>query len=248
MTGGKPTRDDNRGAGVASRGRSWRTKEQAEHRNNRRQSKGALGQYHTNLAAAGIDRNAVDVVIISHFHGDHINGLLGPDNKLAFANAEVLVPKAEWDYWMDDGNASKAPEGLVKATHGNVRRVFGAIGKQPTLYEPGKELVPGIASISTPGHTVGHTSHMVTSGSDRVLIQADVTAGPAVLFVRNPGWHAAFDMDGALAEQTRRKLYDMAAAERLLIQGFHFPFPCIGYVEKDGDRYRLLQRPWNPII
>jgi glyoxylase-like metal-dependent hydrolase (beta-lactamase superfamily II) len=212
------------------------------------QSKGAMGQFHANLAAAGIDAKTVDTVIISHFHGDHINGLLGADNKLAFPNAEVMVPKSEWDYWMDDGNASRAPEGLVKATHGNVRRVFGALANKVTQYEAGKEIAPGITSVFTPGHTLGHTSHIVASGSDRVLVQADVTAGPALLFVRNPGWHAAFDMDGPLGEQTRRKLYDMAVADKILIQGFHLPFPSAGYVEKDGAGYRLAPIAWNAML
>jgi glyoxylase-like metal-dependent hydrolase (beta-lactamase superfamily II) len=212
------------------------------------QSKGAMGQFHANLVQAGIDPKTVDAVIISHFHGDHINGLLGADNKLAFPNAEVMVPKAEWDYWTDEGNASRAPEGPVKATFGNVRRVFGALGNKATPYEAGKEIVPGITSVSSPGHTLGHTSHIVASGSDRVLVQADVTAGPALLFVKHPGWHPAFDMDGAMAEQTRRKLYDMAIAERMLIQGFHFPFPSAGYVEKDGAGYRFTPIAWNATL
>ncbi len=212
------------------------------------QSKGAMGQFHTNLAHAGIDPKTVDTVIISHFHGDHINGLLGADNKLAFPNAEVMVPKAEWNYWTDDGNASRAPEGLVKSTHANVRRVFGALGNKVTQYEAGKEIAPGITSVFSPGHTLGHTSHIVASGSGQVLVQADVTAGPALLFVRNPGWHPAFDMDGALAEQTRRKLYDMAVADKMLIQGFHFPFPSAGYAEKDGAGYRLVPIAWNAML
>jgi glyoxylase-like metal-dependent hydrolase (beta-lactamase superfamily II) len=57
-------------------------------------SKGTAGQFQRNLAAAGIDRNAVDAVIISHYHGDHINGLLKPDNSLAYPNAEILVGRA----------------------------------------------------------------------------------------------------------------------------------------------------------
>jgi glyoxylase-like metal-dependent hydrolase (beta-lactamase superfamily II) len=100
----------------------------------------------------------------------------------------------------------------------------------------------------TPGHTLGHTSHVVTSGSDSVLVQADVVAGPALLFVRNPGWHPAFDMDGQLAEQTRRKTYDMASTNRMLVQGFHFPFPGLGYAEKDGTGYRLTPAAWKPSL
>ncbi|MCC6946465.1 MAG: MBL fold metallo-hydrolase [Bradyrhizobiaceae bacterium] len=211
------------------------------------QSKGALGQFHTNLEAAGIDRNAVDTVIISHFHGDHIGGLLNADGKPAFPNAEVMVPTPEWAHWMDDAKMNAAPE-AARGGFQNVRRVFGALGKQVTQYEAGKEIAPGITAIASPGHTPGHTSHIVASGSGRVLVQADITAGTALLFVRNPGWHASFDADGALAEQTRRKLYDMAIAEKLLIQGFHFPFPAAGHVEKDGDGYRMTPIAWNAVL
>ncbi len=213
------------------------------------QSKGAVGQFHTNLAAAGIDRGAVDTVIISHFHGDHINGLLTGDNKPAFDKAEIMVPAAEWKFWLDDGNMSKAPAGgPLEGNFKNVRRVFGALGNKVTQYDADKEPVPGITAIATPGHTPGHVSHILASGSAKVLVQADVTAASALLFVRNPGWHAVFDMDGALAEQTRRKTYDMAAADKMLIQGFHFPFPALGYIEKDGAGYRMVPAPWNPVL
>jgi len=212
-------------------------------------SKGAVGQFHTNLAAAGIDRSAVDTVIISHFHADHINGLLTADNKPAFPNAELLVPATEWKYWSDDGEMSKAAVGSpLEGNFKNVRRVFGALGNKVAQYEAGKEIVSGITSVATPGHTPGHTSHIVASGNGKVMVQADVTAAIGLLFVRNPGWHAVFDMDGGTAEATRRKVYDMAAAEKLMIQGFHFPFPALGYVEKDGTGYRLVPAHWNPVL
>jgi glyoxylase-like metal-dependent hydrolase (beta-lactamase superfamily II) len=211
------------------------------------QSKGALGQFHTNLAAAGIDAKNIDAVIISHFHGDHINGLVGADNKPAFPNAEILVPAAEYKFWMDDGNMSRAPAGsIVETNFKNARRVFG-INSKVTQYEPDKDVVPGIRSVATLGHTPGHSSHIISSGNSRVIVQADVTNHPA-LFVRNPGWHAVFDMDGAKAEETRRKLYDMVAAEKLLMQGFHYPFPSAGYIEKDGAGYRVVPISWNPVI
>jgi len=217
--------------------------------NTYQQSKGAVGQFHTNLAAAGIDRGAVDTVIISHFHADHINGLLTGDSKPAFGKAEIMVPAAEWKFWLDDGNMSKAPAGSpLEGNFKNIRRVFGALGNKVTQYEAGKEPVPGITAVATPGHTPGHVSHILASGSAKVLVQADVTAASALLFVRNPGWHAVFDMDGAMAEQTRRKTYDMAATDKMLIQGFHFPFPALGYIEKDGAGYRMVPAPWNPVL
>ena len=211
------------------------------------QSKGAVGQYHGNLAAAGVDAKQVDAVIISHFHGDHYNGLLDADGKLVFPNAEIMVPAVEWKFWMDEGNASRVPE-LLKGNFANVKRVFGAFGNKVTQYDGGKELVPGIASVSTPGHSPGHCSHLVSSGSDRVMVQADVTAGMPFLFVQNPEWQLQFDSDKPLAAQSRRKLYDMMVADKTLVQGFHFTFPGIAYIEKAGNGYRLVPAPWNPSI
>ena len=211
------------------------------------QRKGIIGQFHTNLAAAGIDRAAVDAVIISHFHGDHINGLVTADNKPAFPKAEVLVPVGEWKFWNDAGEESKAAGNvLVEGNFKNIKRVFGALGNKVTPYEPGKEVVPGITAMATYGHTPGHVSHVVSSGSAAVMVQADVTNVP--LFVQNPGWFIQFDMDPQTAEATRRKFYDMLVADKMLVQGFHYPFPSLGHVEKAGTGYRVIPVPWNPTI
>jgi glyoxylase-like metal-dependent hydrolase (beta-lactamase superfamily II) len=215
---------------------------------NYQQSKGAAGQFLTNLAAAGIDAKAIDTVIISHYHGDHVNGLLRADNSLTFSNAEILVPAEEHKFWMDDGEMSRAPKGRMEGLFKNNRRVFsGEVLKRVHTYEWDKEIVPGITSVGTPGHSWGHTSHVVASGSSKVFVQADVTHVP-YLFARYPGWHAFYDQDGAKAEATRRKVYDMLAAERMLVQGFHYPFPSLGHVEKDGTGYRVVPAAWNPAI
>ena len=122
-------------------------------------SKGQNGQFVTNLVAAGIDPKSVDMVVISHFHGDHINGLLNADNTLAFPNAEVMVPAVEWKYFMDDGEMSRAPEGRMQTVFKNARRVLETgLKKKATPYEWGKEVVPGLLAVETIGHTPGHTS------------------------------------------------------------------------------------------
>jgi glyoxylase-like metal-dependent hydrolase (beta-lactamase superfamily II) len=210
-------------------------------------SKGAAGQFQRNLAAAGLDRGAVDTVVISHFHGDHVNGLLTADNKPAFPNAEILVPRAEWTFWSDDGEMSRAPQGRMQELFRNNRRVFDALGRKVTPYDWDKEVAPGIMAVATVGHTPGHTSYVISSGSSRVYVQSDVTNVP-VLFARHPGWHAAFDQDPKTAEETRRKVYDMITAEKMLIQGFHYPFPGLAHLEKAGDGYREVPAPWNPVL
>jgi glyoxylase-like metal-dependent hydrolase (beta-lactamase superfamily II) len=211
-------------------------------------SKGANGQFVTNLTAAGIDPKSVDIVVISHFHGDHINGLLNADNTLAFPNAEVMVPAVEWKYFMDDGEMSRAPEGRMQTVFKNARRVLETgLKKKATPYEWGKEAAPGLLAVETVGHTPGHTSFVLSSGSDKVFIQSDVTNHPA-LFVVNPGWRAFFDQDAAQAETTRRKVYDMLVAEKMRVQGFHYPFPGLGNVVKDGNGYRLVPAQWSPVI
>ena len=211
------------------------------------QSKGEVGQFMRNAAAAGIDAKMIDTVVISDFHGDHVNGLLTADNKPAFPNAEVMVPEAEWKYWMDDGEMSRAAKGRMGGLFKNNRRIFDALGRKVTTYGWNKEVVPGLTSVATTGHSIGHTSFVLSSGKSAVYIQSDVTNNPD-LFARHPDWGASFDQDPQAAVVTRRKVYDMLASDRMLVQGFHYPFPGLGYVEKTGNAYRVIPAPWNPTI
>ena len=210
-------------------------------------TKGSAGQFHNNLKASGIDRDKVDAVIISHFHGDHINGLLTPDNQLAFKNAEVLVPDVEWKYFMDDAEMGKQTSDRMKGVFANARRVFDALKRKVTPYAAGKEVAPGITAVATYGHTPGHMSYVIASGNSKVFVQSDVTNTPMV-FARNPGWHLTFDQIPDMAEATRRKVYDMLVADKMMVQGFHYPFPALAYIEKSADGYRETLVPWNPTI
>ena len=211
-------------------------------------SKGNVGQFAANMVAAGFDPKAVDMVVISHFHGDHVNGLLTAEGTPAFPNAEVLVPAVEWKFWMDDGEMSRAPAGRMQGLFKNNRNIFEAgLQKKVTPYEWGKEVAPGLLAVDTVGHTPGHTSYVLSSGAGKVFIQSDVTNNPNP-FASHPGWHAFFDQDADMAEKTRRRVYDMVVAEKLQLQGFHYPFPGLGNIVKDGDGYRVIPAPWNPAI
>lgn len=206
-----------------------------------------VGLLPQNLAAAGIDPKTIDIVLISHMHGDHINGIKNPDGSLAFPNAEIKVPAIDWTYWMDDANAAKAPEGFFKASFGFNRKIFGDLKDRVTRYEWGKEVAPGITSVDTSGHTPGHTSFVIASGAGKLFFQADVSNVPD-LFLTHPEWQVMFDSEPEKAVATRRRVYDMAAAEKMFIAGYHFPFPGLGYVEKAGAGYRLVPAAWNPVL
>jgi glyoxylase-like metal-dependent hydrolase (beta-lactamase superfamily II) len=203
------------------------------------QSKNERGTLNANLAAAGIGRDTIDVVVISHFHADHVNGLLMADNSRAFPNAEIMVPENEWKFWMDDGEMSRASKGRMTELFANNRRVFDALGRKVTPYAWKKEVVPGVTAIGTPGHSIGHTSYMVESGGKKMFVQSDVCNNVAV-FAPHPDWHGVFDQDGAQAAATRRKVYDLLVAEKLPVQGYHFPFPALARIEKQGDGYQVV--------
>lgn len=213
-----------------------------------RSTKGLNGQFLVNLAAAGINAADIDTVIISHYHGDHINGLLRADNSLAFPNARIRVPAPEHRYWLDDEEMKRAPGARIAMLHRNARRVMsGEVLKRVSTYEWEEEVIPGIRAVATPGQSPGHTSHIVSSNGRSVFVHADVTHAP-YLFVRHPGWHAYYDHDPVKSEETRRKVLDMLVATRMPVQGYHFPFPGIAHIEKTATGYREVPIQWDPLI
>jgi glyoxylase-like metal-dependent hydrolase (beta-lactamase superfamily II) len=203
------------------------------------------------LASAGIDPLAIDLVLITHMHGDHTQGLRTATGELAFPNAEIKVPAQDWLFWMNDDNMSRASDpnkfaaAFTKSTFESNRKVFAATGDRVATYQWGQEVASGVTAMETGGHTPGHSSFMISSGSNQLLVLGDVTNVPA-LFLRNPHWQIIFDLDPERAAQTRRRTLDMAAADKLRVSGYHFPFPSLGYVEKDGSGYRLVPSAWTP--
>ena len=197
------------------------------------------------LAAAGVEPSAIDTIVISHFHPDHIDGIKTKDGDKVFANAEILVPEPEWKFWMDDANQRRA-KGKVLGYFLNARRIFGDIAKDVRQFKPGAEVAPGIVSIPAYGHTPGHTAFAIHSGNQSMLAMSD-TAREPWLFVRHPEWQPSYDMDGPLAVATRKAMLDRAAADRTLVEAFHFPFPACGHIEKSGTGYELVPTVWQPL-
>jgi len=198
-----------------------------------------------NLAAAGIDPKAIDIVLISNFHPDHINGIKTKDNEVVFPNAEIKVPAKEWAFWMDDANKREAESKMISAYMLNVRRIFSDIRNRVTPFAPGGEVAPGITSIDAPGHTPGHTAYAVASGGETMTALCDTTNHPW-LFARHPEWQPIVDQDGPLAVATRRRMLDRVSADKTLVQGYHFPFPGTGRIIKTKTGYEFVPEMWRP--
>ena len=204
------------------------------------------GTWLANFRAAGFDPANVDAVVISHFHGDHINGLRMKDGAARFPRAEIMVPAMEWAFWMDDAKMSQAPAGL-KGTFDNTRRVFGPIANDVTRYEWDREILPGITAVDAHGHTPGHTAFAIASGPGRLLVMSDTTNDPNI-FARHPEWSAIFDQDGPEAIKARRRMLDLAAAERMQVSFYHAPFPATGFIAREGNGYALVPATWRPEV
>jgi glyoxylase-like metal-dependent hydrolase (beta-lactamase superfamily II) len=201
------------------------------------------GKMIQNMATAGIDPAKVDLVVMSHFHGDHVNGLLNGAGAAAFPNAEVVVPAAEWAWWSDTGNETRSPEGQ-RATFANSARRFAPYQGKIRQVAAGAEVIPGIQAVAAHGHTPGHTCYLIADGPAQAMFLADTTNRPELL-ARRPDFHAVFDFDAAMAEAARRRILDQAAADRIRVTGYHFPFPANGYIAKEGNGYRFVPADWS---
>ncbi len=191
-----------------------------------------------NIYAAGIDPWKISTVVVTHFHPDHVSGMISKEtNSQVFPDAEILVPAAEYKHYMDPALVAKLPE----AARGPVQRMQSTFGKWKNMkqIEADKEVAPGIRSVATYGHTPGHTSYLVTSGKKQLMVLGDVTNIPAIN-VANPDWSIAFDNDKAMAAATRRKVFDRAIADKIVMTGYHWGMPGAGTVQKDGNGYAFV--------
>jgi glyoxylase-like metal-dependent hydrolase (beta-lactamase superfamily II) len=193
------------------------------------------GRLFTNMKAAGIDPAKISTILISHFHPDHIFGLMEKGtNAPVHPNAELVVSATEYKWWTEPGRVEKLPEGR-KALGQRINAAFPG-WKNFRLIEGEQEVAPGIRLVNAPGHTPGHSAFHVSSGSQQLMISNDVAYVPALL-APHPEWQGAYDQDGPLAVETRRKLIDRVIAEKMMVCGAHFPFPGAGTFAKDGAGY-----------
>ncbi|MDR1557302.1 MAG: MBL fold metallo-hydrolase [Tannerellaceae bacterium] len=179
----------------------------------------------TNLQAIGITPEQVDVVLLTHMHGDHIGGMLR-DGKPSFPHAEVYLAQPEHDYWLTNSRGEQARE--VIAAYKNKLHLF-----QPL--EAGEKATPllaGIQGIAAYGHTPGHTAFLVESDNEKLLIWGDLTHAMAIQ-MPYPQVAVTYDVTPGDAIAYRKKLLEYTLKNKIPVAGMHIAFPGIGTIAKD---------------
>ncbi|MCO6392025.1 MBL fold metallo-hydrolase [Aliihoeflea aestuarii] len=193
-----------------------------------------LGQLRERMQQMGYQPDDIDIVVLTHFHGDHIGGLM-EGGEPAFANARYVAGQAEYDFW----TAPERAEGQTADAASAVQEKVVPLAEDMTFLDDGGEVVPGITAMAAFGHTPGHMIFHVESGDRRLMLTAD-TANHFVASLQRPDWHVQFDMDKDAATATRRRVFDMIAADRVPFIGYHMPFPGVGFIEPVDQGYRFV--------
>ncbi|MBH0239441.1 MBL fold metallo-hydrolase [Methylobrevis albus] len=204
------------------------------------------GRLFDNLAAIGLGPDDIDIIVVSHTHPDHVGNLRSADGGKAFPRATVYAPEADWEFFVRG-----EPDLSYMPVNEEFRRRFGAaikrsvepIAADVVLYQAGDEIVPGLTTLAAPGHTPGMVSFLVHSGPDQLLLTGDLAYHPVVNIDRP--WRPGPDRDKDTALQSRRRIFDQAATDRLLVLGFHYPFPGLGRMLKTDGGYAWVPANWQ---
>ena len=197
------------------------------------------GRLLANLKAAGIDPKDIDAVALTHAHPDHCWALIADDGARNFPNAKIFMAQEEFEFWTD---LSKAPNDMMKSFIEGTRKQLLPLRERIEFLKDGQEFISGIQAIAAPGHTVGHTIFMVSSEGKSLCNVGDL-AHHHVIPVERPQLAFAYDTDGQQGARTRQRMFGMLAAQRIAILAYHFPWPGIGHLAKQGAGFRYYPSP-----
>ena len=204
------------------------------------------GKLAANLQAAGIDAKEIDVVLISHAHPDHINGLLNADGTLAFPKAEVFFSADEVAFWSGaspDLSKTRIPAEWRPNLVATAKKVFAALGSKLKTFKNNESPVTGITARFAPGHTPGHCIFEIVSGGEQLFYTADV-CNHQILLLEKPDWSFAFDVDPALGIKSKKKFFEQFSADKSRLLAYHFPFPGLWHITKSNGSYRWVPENW----
>jgi glyoxylase-like metal-dependent hydrolase (beta-lactamase superfamily II) len=202
------------------------------------------GRLLQNLAAAEIKPEEVDTILITHAHPDHLWGVANAsDTERTFPNAEYVIGEAELNFWMQPQHPLESHANWGGVYRQNMK-TLAAINDRIRTVKPGGEVVSGITAIATPGHTPGHTSVQIASGSNQLLCTADVVGNRAVAF-QHPDWRGGFDLDLDQGAKTRRAFLDRCASKKVMVSTYHLSFPGVGHVVRAGTAFSWLPSDWG---
>lgn len=190
------------------------------------------------LDAIGLTPDDITHVVFTHAHPDHIWGLLDDFDDPLFSDVSYFMGKAEWDYWWNPNTVSEIGENLAAFAVGAKRRLE-AIEDQIEFFTDGQEILPGVAAVSTPGHTPGHMSFEIRNGSETSMVIGDAIGNHHVAF-RKPDWPSGSDQDRDTAIKSRKMLFDRITNEDMKIIGFHLPDGGIGRVAKRQNGFDFI--------
>ncbi|TCK30852.1 glyoxylase-like metal-dependent hydrolase (beta-lactamase superfamily II) [Ancylobacter aquaticus] len=204
------------------------------------------GRLFDNLSAIGLSADDIDLIVISHTHPDHVGNLRTGDGGRAFPRATVMVPKADWAFFVEnepDLSYMPVPEAFQKRFAANIKQSLQPVTQGIAFYEAGAELLPGLTTIAASGHTPGMATFLVHSGGDQLLLTADLAYHPVVNIDRP--WRPGPDRDQEAAATARGRIFDQAAADRMLVLGFHYPFPGLGRILRTDSGYAWVPAGWQ---
>lgn len=197
------------------------------------------GKLVDNLEALGIDRKRVTRIVFTHGHPDHLWGAMDEfEDAPTFPNASYMISADEWNLWVSDDVLNKIPSDRQNLAPGAKRNLLGIKGRVQTI-KAGDDIVAGIRTIDTRGHTQGHISLEVAGGRDTLIVLGDALTHPVVSFAY-PDWKPAADHEPDRGVATRRKLLDRLASDRSLVIGYHLPQSGLGRVERKGGAYAFV--------
>lgn len=205
------------------------------------------GKMLANLKVAGIDPKDIDAVVATHAHCDHVWGIMGDDGKPNFPNAQIYISQADFDYWTDEAKLQLKDPAYMKPFVEGARKNLLPNRDRIVFIKDGQEFLPGIQAMAAPGHTVGHTIFMVTSDGKSMAVTGDLTHHQ-ILLVEKPRIEFAYDTDPKQSANTRVRVLEMLASNKIPLVSYHFPWPGIGHVAKQGEGFRYYPTPMQMVL